>query len=162
MYDKILVPLDGSKLSECALEHVKTLVTGCQASQVVLLTVLEEVQPYYTFVESQEAIREKSEQWRKTENEIKQKAESYLKTMADSLKKDGITVKTVSIQAELEINHGTAESIMNYAQNNKMDLIIMSTHGRSGVSRWAFGSVADKVVSHSKIPVLTITPKGCR
>ncbi len=43
-----------------------------------------------------------------------------------------------------------------------MDLIIMSTHGRSGVSRWAFGSVADKVVSHSKIPVLTITPEGCR
>ena len=52
--------------------------------------------------------------------------------------------------------------ILEYAQNNNIDLIIISTHGRSGISRWAFGSVADKVVRTSTVPVLTVTPTGCR
>ena len=51
---------------------------------------------------------------------------------------------------------GIAETILDYAENNKVDLIIMSTHGRSGPSRWAFGSVAEKVVRHAPCPVLVV------
>ena len=62
---------------------------------------------------------------------------------------------------EAKTGQGVAEIILDFAEKNKMQLIIMSTHGRSGISRWAMGSVADRVVNHSKTPVLTITPTGC-
>jgi nucleotide-binding universal stress UspA family protein len=55
-----------------------------------------------------------------------------------------------------------ADEILNYATDNKVDLIIMSTHGRSGVSRWFFGSVAEKVIRHATVPVLISPPRGTR
>ena len=55
-----------------------------------------------------------------------------------------------------------AEGILDYVVKNQVDLIMMSTHGRSGPSRWALGSVADRVIRHSLIPVLIVSPKGCR
>ena len=83
-------------------------------------------------------------------------AEDYLSQMADKLKKEGIAVQTVVAQGV------PADEILNYAQNNQADLIIMRTHGRSGISRWAFGSVTDKVRRHSTAAVLTTSPSGCR
>ena len=55
-----------------------------------------------------------------------------------------------------------AEEILDYAQNNQVDLIVMSTYGRYGISRWAFGSVTDKVLRHSIATVLITSPSGCR
>ena len=76
--------------------------------------------------------------------------------MADSLKADGIAV-------EIDIAYGgAAEAILDYAKKNKVNLIVMSTHGRSGVSRWFFGSVAERVLRHSVIPVLIIPSFGVR
>jgi nucleotide-binding universal stress UspA family protein len=60
------------------------------------------------------------------------------------------------------VKGSAAEEILKYSQDNDVDLIIMSTHGRSGVSRWAMGSVADRVVRTSVAPVLLTTPKECR
>jgi nucleotide-binding universal stress UspA family protein len=54
-----------------------------------------------------------------------------------------------------------AEEIINYANQNKVDLIIMASHGRSGVSRWAYGSEADKVLRSSCVPVLLVKAPGC-
>jgi nucleotide-binding universal stress UspA family protein len=55
-----------------------------------------------------------------------------------------------------------ADAIMGYADQNGVDLIIMSTHGRAGIGRWFMGSVADRVVRHATVPVLTASPAGCR
>ena len=67
------------------------------------------------------------------------------------------------ISARGEVVTGkAADAILDYAEKNNVDLIIMSTHGRSGISRWAFGSVADRVVRHSIAPVLLVAPAGCR
>ena len=54
-----------------------------------------------------------------------------------------------------------AESLTEYTEKNGVDLIIMATHGRSGVSRWVWGSIADKVMRSSCVPVLLIRARGC-
>jgi nucleotide-binding universal stress UspA family protein len=160
MYNRILGPLDGSKLSECSLEHIKSIATGCHVSEVILLMVLEPVVPPFSETATKQAIEEMAKRWREAEKQSKQKVESYLAKVADSLKKEGVAVQTVAAPAKT--GQSAAEIILDFADNNNVDLIIMSTHGRSGVSRWAFGSVTDRVVRHAKSPVLTISPPGCR
>ena len=150
MYQKILVPLDGSEFSECVLNHVRAIATECHVPQVVLLGVAEPIsyQVYY-MIGIEDRVRE-------MQKETQKYVESYLSKAADSLRQDGLTVQTVVVSGR------PAEEILDYANKNQVDLIIMSTHGRSGVSRWVVGSVTDKVVRHSVTPVLTISPPGCR
>jgi nucleotide-binding universal stress UspA family protein len=72
-----------------------------------------------------------------------------------SLKEKGFKVKAESSLGK------PAEEIVNYANKNKVDLIVMASHGRSGISRWAYGSVAEKVLRSSCVPVLLIKVPGC-
>jgi len=151
MYRKILVPMDGSKLAECVVEHVKSIATGCQVPTVVLLRVVEPIGPpgYLPRGVAEDTYRDARET-----AEIQ--AKDYLNGMAERLKAEGIAVET-DIAVGLP-----ADEILDYAAQNRVDLIVMSTHGRSGISRWWSGSVAEKVVSQSLIPVLIVTPPGCR
>lgn len=159
MYKKILVPLDGSELSECVLDHVKELATGSPETEVVLLTVIEEVSSISTWgVPQAEAFAPSVQATRR--QKIMQPALEYLTRQSEKLKQKGIAVKTEIV--EEGGGQKVADLILLYAQDNDIDLIIMSSHGRSGISRWAFGSVADKVVSRSLIPVLSVVPTGCR
>lgn len=163
MYNRILGPLDGSKLSECSLEHIKIIASGCGISDVILLAVLEPVAVsslQYSEWSSRKASQELVKQWQEVEKEQRQKAQDYLNKSAAELKGAGIHVEPVVISSS--IDKGVAEIILDYARDNNVDLIIMSTHGRSGVSRFAFGSVADKVIRHANIPVMTVVPAGCR
>ena len=147
MYKKILAPLDGSQFSECSLEHVKAIATGCHVPEVVLLRVVELPQQLY----------EVYPDWlRDTHQKAHAGAKDYLATVADNLKKEGIAVQTAVSQGRPE------DEILDYAKKNQIDLIIMSTHGKSGVSRWVMGSIADRVVHHSTVPVLIVSPPGCR
>ncbi len=160
MYNKILAPLDGSKLSECTLDHVKDIATGCHVAKVVLLTVMEPVMVPGEWWTNRQQIEEMGADMRKKEDQMRENAETYLSRVSDNLKKAGIESETVILK-EQEI-HEEAGVILDYAENNNIDLIVMSTHGRSGPARWAFGSVADRVVRHAKSPVLTVTPTSCR
>jgi len=147
MYKKILAPLDGSKFSECSLDHIRAVATGCSVPEVVLLMVVElPRQPLERGEEWPRFVEEKARSW----------AEDYLAKLASSLKKEGIVAETAVITG------WPADKILDYADQNQVDLIIMSTHGRSGVTRWVFGSVADRVLRHSKAPVLMVPPPGCR
>lgn len=150
MYNKILVPLDGSELSECSLEHVKQVVGG-NASEVILLRVFEPISSNDAAAWSQAGY---------TITEVQNKNQVVAK---DALTQAAKKLINQGISARVEVIEGrVAESILDYAEKNQVDLIIMSTHGRSGISRWTFGSVADKVARHSPIPVLLISPPGCR
>jgi nucleotide-binding universal stress UspA family protein len=160
MYNKILAPLDGSNVAECALEHVKAVASGCRVPEVVLLTVLEPVLFPLFYPTSEAQVNKASAEMDEKMKQIHQKAESYLSSAADRLKQAGLAVTTVVI--EERGGKRAAELILDYAQNKAVDLIVISTHGRSGASRWAFGSVADNVVRHSQVPVLTVAPAGCR
>ncbi|MDD5082511.1 MAG: universal stress protein [Dehalococcoidales bacterium] len=142
MYSKILVPLDGSKTAECVLGHIIEIAGGC--TQVELLFVAEPAPP--GLYESREEAHKKLMAWGK----------EYLAGVEDILTKDGVGAKSVIVEGK------AAETIVDYAENNGVDLIVMSTHGRSGPSRWAFGSVAEKIIRSSIIPVLIVVPKACR
>jgi nucleotide-binding universal stress UspA family protein len=149
MYRKILVPLDGSKLAECALEHAKEIARGCGVTEIDLLTVVKRNQWWEDSLEDPVAIE-------KIEEDEKEHLQNYLEGIKQELQREGFNVKSVLPE------NNEAEQILTYARNNGVDLIVMSTHGRSGISRWAFGSVADKVTRASTVPVMVISPPGCR
>jgi nucleotide-binding universal stress UspA family protein len=163
MYNRILVPLDGSKLSEGSLAHLNNIVQGNSGIEVILMTIHKPKYQQIFFGNdiatgpiTAELLRVREEQ----DKEREQKIETYLTEIADSLKKESMTVKTHVSRPDP--SKGIPEMIIEYAEANKIDLIIMTTHGRSGIKKWAFGSVAEKIVNHSKIPVLIVPPVGSR
>jgi nucleotide-binding universal stress UspA family protein len=159
MYKKILVPLDGSKLAECALPHAQELARGCDTAEVILVSVTERVQGYRAvegstvpFVLSGGGFgsaiqpppqRLVPEAFGKKEKQ----AERYLGRIAEKLQSKGVKVHTEVLFWP------PAEAIASYAEQNGADIIVMSSHGRSGPSRWAHGSVADKVLRASCVPI---------
>jgi nucleotide-binding universal stress UspA family protein len=151
MYNKILVPLDGSQLTECSLEHTKSIASGCQVTEVILLRVVEPI-------ESGDAATYAQIGYSPTEMENRriEDAQKYVDTLAQRLNQEGINARGEAIVGR------AAEAILDYSRKKGVDLIIMSTHGRSGISRWALGSVADRVSRHSTAPVLLVSPEGCR
>ncbi|MCL0102582.1 universal stress protein [Dehalococcoidia bacterium] len=149
MYKRILVPLDGSELSESILKHVKAIATGFSVPEVILLRVVEIIGPPDGY--------ETTEDWRRdTQKKAEAAATGYLSQVAAKLKQEGIAAQTVVVRGR------AAEEILDYAKNNQVDLVIMSTHGRSGVSRWFVGSVAERVVRCCVAPVLVASPSVCR
>ena len=152
MYNKVLVPLDGSKFSEQALQHAKALVSGFTTNPIVILFwAIEALLP----LESGRSVEKYAEE----EEKYEASAKEYLDKVAEDFQKDGITTETLLPK----ISHGTAANeILNYAKENGVDIIVMTTHGRSGVARWAFGSVAEKVIRHAEVPVFVIPPHGAR
>ncbi len=149
MYQKILVPLDGSELAECVLPHVESIAKGCGVEEVVLVRVVEpfNLPSGYAYL-SPEQIKEID-----TENEVI--AKDYLNQMVSQVKLDGVKVQTQVIIGK------AADSLADYATKNGFDLIVIATHGRSGISRWAWGSVADRVLRSACVPVLMIRAPGC-
>ena len=147
MYKKILAPLDGSELSECSLSHLKAVANGCHVPDVVLLRV----------VEAPIQISEASDDYmRESEEKALEFAKTYLNQVAEKLQKEGINVSVAVLEGK------PADEILDYIKENKIDLVVMGTHGRSSIARWTMGSVADKIVRHSWAPVLTVAPAGCR
>lgn len=155
MYQKIMVPLDGSEFSECSLADAKTIALGCKVPEVILLRVVRPIPADIADV-LVERVEVPKDWLGKTERENQTEVEKYLSNMAKKMQDEGIPARSVMVRGE------PANEILNYAQKNKVDLIVMSTHGQSGVGRWWFGNVADRVVRHSTVPVLTVSPPGCR
>jgi nucleotide-binding universal stress UspA family protein len=137
MYDRILVPLDGSDLAKQIVPRVLSMAAA-HGSEVILLHVLPEsgVLP-------------------KTAAKERQEAEEHLMEVEQQLLDSGVKVRHT-------IRHGAdaAAEIVDYASVNNVDLIAMSTHGRTGVGRWVFGSVADRVLRGTTKPVLLVRPSG--
>lgn len=136
MYEKILVPLDISKLAEVALPYAEELA-GRLGSEVTVLSVSEsaEAQKYnehQTYIE-------------KVVEATKRGAGRYV-----DKPKGAIKVKPVVL-----VGH-PAEVIVDYADKEHIDLIIIATHGRSGIRRWTLGSVAEKVLRAGSTPVLLV------
>jgi nucleotide-binding universal stress UspA family protein len=153
MYEKILVPLDGSELAECALSHVKSLAKDGGAGEVILLNVFKVDIPWrgeYTG-DSFNIIIERIEE------ELLTKSKKYLADVESRLVSEGIKVKTESLEG-----NRPADTISEYAQNNGVDLIVIASHGYTGLKKLMLGSVALGVLHDSHIPVLLIRPESCR
>jgi nucleotide-binding universal stress UspA family protein len=151
MYRKILAPLDGSEYSECSLEHVKAIAKGCEVPEVILLRIVEPIHSSDLAAYAEAGIDTVS-----LMQEVETSAKTYIDRKSQELKNEGLSVQGVVITG------WAADIILKYANESNVDLIIMSTHGRSGISRWFMGSVTDRVVRHSVVPVLIVSPPGCR
>ena len=154
MYKKVLVPLDGSPLAECTLSHVKNLFKDGSVGEVTLLNVVK--------VDFLRAVRE-SEQYHKgiDINAIREPlftaSRKYLADIESRLVSEGIKVKMESLEG-----NRPADTITEYAQKKAMDMIIIGTHGYTGLKKLMVGSVAFGVLHQSHIPVLLIRPESCR
>ena len=163
MYKKILVPLDGSKLAECAIPHVEVLAKGCASEEVMLISVTERVRAHTRDPEARELYRSSDEPNLEgagseiivTFGKKERQAQRYLDRIAEKLESKGVKVHTEVLFWP------PAEAIASYAEQNGADVIVLSSHGRSGLSRWAYGSVADKVLRASCVPVLMVRAPGC-
>lgn len=142
MYKKILIPLDGSILAEQALEPAIVLA-GKFSSEVHLVQVITNylVPSYGIDYQVGETFRDVS----------LREANAYLQNVKDRLE--------VHFDGDIKfkvIEGLVAENIVDYAESQQIDVIVMATHGRSGIGRWVFGSVAERVLRAANCPVLMI------
>ncbi|HLF04112.1 MAG TPA: universal stress protein [Dehalococcoidia bacterium] len=137
MFNKVLVTLDGSPLAESILSWVPVISKAASVQEVTLLTVIEEGTP-----------------------EQLHQAEGYLKSQADRLKQEatrsGVAAPAMKVMAARSPIVGVASTILKFAEDGGMDLIVLSTHGRSGFDRWSMGSVAEKLLKGSDIPLFLV------
>jgi nucleotide-binding universal stress UspA family protein len=152
MYERILVPLDGSKVGEAALPNVENLALKLLPAtevEIILLHVISDLT--FDFLTEQDAA-----QLVHPDAElalIKASSQKYLEGIAARLKEKGLKVRVLIVEGH------EAEEIIKASQTVNADLIAMSSHGRSGLGRWAMGSITDKVLHESVIPVLTVSAK---
>jgi nucleotide-binding universal stress UspA family protein len=149
MYEKIMVPLDGSKLAECVLPHVEAFIEGCHVSKVVFVRVIEPAASFYSgdYPISPDVLKER-------ESDSKTAAKEYLDQVVNRFKP-----KETEIHSEILVGH-VADSLADFSEKNNFDLILIATHGRSGFNRWVRGSIADKVLRGANIPVLMVRAPG--
>lgn len=152
MYKKVLVPLDGSELAECALSHVKNMLKAGFVEEATVLNIFWAPVPFLGAGGSDSqyidvnAIQEK----------VRFDSLKYLADVESRLASDGIKVKTESIEG-----NRAAETIIDYVQKNDMDLIVLATHGYTGLKKLMFGSVALEVLHNSRVPILLVRPEPC-
>lgn len=154
IYHKILVTHDGSRFASAALPYAFALADACKA-QMLLFHVVETVAQELTVLDPMglnppvPIIADSALEVVKAEEKS---ADRQLERMKKKLEKGGITVK-------IKITMGIAGSeIVATAREERCDLIVMSTHGRSGLGRILLGSVADYVIRHARCPVLVVHP----
>ncbi len=142
MYKHILVPLDGSELAERALVEAKRLAH--EGSQITLFQVIRLPLPIVSpdigmnmpVVDIEDMYGE---------------ARAYLERLAAQLVQEGFTADAAVVDSD-----HVADAIVSYATKHQIDLIIKTTHGRGGLSRLVFGSVAEGVLRHARCPILLI------
>ena len=158
MYKRIMVPLDGSELAEGVLPHVKGFIAGFPVESVVFARVVE---PAPTIFDDTASISSTSRQKLITntlriEEQRKSAAAEYLDGVVDQMKCEDVDLRSEVMTGRV------AESLTEYIESQGMDLVIIATHGRSGVSRWVRGSVAERVLSSSRVPVLMVRPGSAK
>ena len=125
MYEKILVPLDGSEVAEQAIPYVERLTQKLK-SEVILITVCLPGDP------------------------LERALTEYIERRAEKIQSLGVNARSLCIEGD------SATSIIDFAEKNKVGLIVISTHGKTGISHWPLGSIASKVVQRSNIPVFLV------
>jgi nucleotide-binding universal stress UspA family protein len=143
VFQKILIPLDGSVLAEQIIEPALALGALMQA-EYTLLRVVEPLFPVYNFIARAKELDEAAIE----------EARRYLKQVAQRLALEGRRLDTKVI-----LSGETAHAILESAQHNGNNLIALATHGLSGLQRLMVGSIADKVLRGGRIPILLYRPQ---
>ena len=135
-FERVLVPLDGSDCAEMILPKVEKLAAELKASIALLQVVYAHTFPGVDPTEAEVV--------------VVRKAEEYLKKIEDRFKAKGFKVDS-------HVRYGDdAEEILDHASQKDIDMIAMTTHGRSGVKRFLLGSVAEKILRHASKPIFLV------
>ncbi|MCU0492369.1 MAG: universal stress protein [Chloroflexaceae bacterium] len=145
MYNHILVPLDGSRLAEQIIPHVEALATVGSTPTITLMRAVPREYPDPIEGATSHDIHDPMRQ-------LTGEARTYLDDVASRLRSKGHTVET-----EVMIKP-PADAIVDFASHHNVDLIAIATHGRSGVGRFMYGSVTQKVMSATSVPMLVVRP----
>jgi nucleotide-binding universal stress UspA family protein len=154
MQEKVLVPLDGSKVGEAALPVIERLMTKLSPEiklEITLFGVITLLRHWVVVGEASAPVSYTEEELRL----IKQRVIDYLEKTGETLRSKGAIVST-----RVSTGHA-AEEILKAVDEINADMIAMSTHGRSGLRRLAFGSTTDKILRGASVPVLLVrAPTG--
>jgi nucleotide-binding universal stress UspA family protein len=147
-----LVPLDGSALSELALPPAETLAHHF-GSEIILTRVC---QPVTMPVELYPALVGVAYNYRlEVQGQIEKDAREYLIDWQKKVQRAGVKCRYLALEGFV------SEAILRAVETEAVDLIVMSTHGRSGLSRWVFGSVATRVLETAPCPIFLVRAKNC-
>ncbi len=149
MYRKMLVPLDTSEFAECVLAHVKEMATAHSIPEVVLLSVVEPARSVTVAYMGEDFAREAHEKDVQGSSEYLERTKNVLGLMSSK------------VTTEVQVGRA-AEGILDYIDKYGVDVVVVSSHGRSGVSRWFLGSVAEKLIRNSPVPVFLVPSLACR
>ncbi|OGO06864.1 MAG: hypothetical protein A2Y92_03835 [Chloroflexi bacterium RBG_13_57_8] len=177
MYKKVVVPLDGSKLAELALPHLEEIARGCNIADILLVSVTEKVQgriprgqvfedyvpesptaePLPTIGSAQMGIVYISraagvQEIPRTFGKMAKTASAYLCRKAEELEQKGFSVTATVLIGD------PAAQIVNYADEQGADLIIMASVGKSKMSRWDMSNIAARVIKDTCVTVLLVKP----
>lgn len=144
-YKKIIVPIDGSGWSERAIPHAVDIAHNNNA-ELILLHVFKPPASEYV---GELALAGQTDSLMATREEMKQK----LQALRGQIRSEHVEVRVQFIEGT-----GVAGIICGYINDENADLVVMSSHGRTGVTRWLFGSVAHKVMQDVNVPVMIIRP----
>jgi nucleotide-binding universal stress UspA family protein len=147
---RILVPLDGSKVAERIIPHAQELAK-VMGGEVILFKAYESL---FRTMSHDAIVGISVEEAKKANKHREEEAKGYLKAIAGPFREMGLTVSEVVVSGD------PAEVILHYAESSAVDIITMSTHGLSGIKRWVFGSVTDKVLHAGDMPVLVVRAAG--
>jgi len=148
MYTKILVPLDGSEIAESALPYLKWFTRVSSVNEVVFMRVIE---PFHVPGGIEGAII--PEERARIESDAAILAEEYLEKVAEEFKSEKIKVRTKVLVGK------PSRVVAEFVEKSNVDLIIMATHGLSGIHRLVSGSVADEIIHKAPVPVFIVKPR---
>lgn len=158
MYKKVLVPLDGSELAECVLPHLETILDGCGVEEIVFVRVVEPVTlPVGTLTDGGAVFTEMDATRTRERLDAGNEAEAseYLESIVDRYKSKGLKVEMALLKGK------AADELIDYIKENDADLTIIASHGRSGIGRWIYGSVAERLLRTVCVPILMVRAPGC-
>jgi nucleotide-binding universal stress UspA family protein len=152
MFERILVCLDGSKLAEQIMPYATEEAIRFQG-KLILFQVVQEPITFSPGFPGEAPVPIETDAMIERTKEALNRARDYLESLAAPLRKKGIQVETVAVPGK------PGEAILDYANTNSIGLIAIATHGRGGLRRALFGSVADQVLKQSGLPILVIRPQ---
>lgn len=151
LINKILLPLDGSKIGEAAISIATGLANSFDAELVLKRAVVKssiQRESFHGYID--EVLEEMIEQAKKGEEDRKTAASKYLEEFEEQLKNRGLKVSSEAVMGF------ASDQIVDYAETKEIDIIAMSSHGRTGITRWVLGSVTDKILRTGDTPVLVV------
>lgn len=148
MFQHLLVTLDGSQIAEQALAPALALADKF-GSRLTLLRVA--VTPQMQLAEWTLGLPDSADLYKQLSHAARMEASAYLEGWCDSLRAKGYEVNPQVVEG-----HRVAHAIVDASDDLGTDVIVMCTHGRSGLQRWVLGSVAENVMRHAGVPVMLI------